>query len=883
MGFKPGFLAAAITALMLAACDGDDGRNGTNGVDGVDGSNGAPGMDGAPGSDGSNGVNSLVIQTSLPRGSEACFYGGIQIDSGLDTNNDGALTAEDGDIETSFVCGSTPADTFNRNFNRIATFAACDQEEIGCFEDNEAAAEIVAASTDGMTLIYTGAVEIDDPEAEFGALGFIDITNPSNPVGNGLLPLSGEPTSVAVAGDYALAGVNTSADFINTSGSLEVVDIATQSIVASLDLGGQPDSVAVSPSGNYAVVVIENERDEDLGDGFPPQAPAGFLVVVDLTGEPTEWTTRTVDLTGLDGVEFPGDPEPEYVDINDDDIAVVTLQENNAIVLVDLANTEAPIVNSFSVGSVDLEQIDNDNDGVISLTESATGLLRQPDGVTWLSSELFVTANEGDLDTRDGRDLAPEDGGRSFTVFNTNGDVVFEAGNQLDHLATRFGHFPDERADDAGNEPENAEFGVFGNERFLFVNSERSSLIFVYDVADFANPVFKQALPAVTEPEGVLAIPSRNLLVAASEEDDRGAFRGGINVYRYATAQPQYPTIHSTERLDGTPIPWGAMSGLAEDLLNPNVLYAVEDSFYNRNRIFKLDISHTPALLAEEINIVDTNGVFAAIDTVVLDDASVDDDDASRVDVFDEADLAALINDDNTVNIDPEGVAVANDGGFWVVSEGSGTVGDSGRPVNSLNFLIKTDANGVIENVATLPADLNAVQRRFGFEGVAVDSDGIVYVTFQREWDGEDMVRIGAYDPTAEADPWQFFFYPLDAVESPNGGWVGLSDIAALGGGQFLILERDNQGGPDAAIKRIYLIDVFGDVDPFTGELGKLLVRDLIGDLAQPNGQIPEKVEGLALTNNGDVWIVNDNDGVDDNSGETQLLNLGTIFLPQSF
>ena len=47
-----------------------------------------------------------------------------------------------------------------------------------------------------------------------------------------------------------------------------------------------------------------------------------------------------------------------------------------------------------------------------------------------------------------------------------------------------------------GNEPENAEFAVFGSERYLFVNSERSSVVFVYDVADFTKPVFKQLLPA---------------------------------------------------------------------------------------------------------------------------------------------------------------------------------------------------------------------------------------------------------------------------------------------------------------------------------------------------------------------------------------------------
>jgi hypothetical protein len=28
---------------------------------------------------------------------------------------------------------------------------------------------------------------------------------------------------------------------------------------------------------------------------------------------------------------------------------------------------------------------------------------------------------------------------------------------------------------------------------------------------------------------------------------------------------------------------------------------------------------------------------------------------------------------------------------------------------------------------------------------------------------------------------------------------------------------------------------------------------------------------------NGDVYIINDNDGIDDNSGETQLLNVGKL------
>lgn len=131
-----------------------------------------------------------------------------------------------------------------------------------------------------------------------------------------------------------------------------------------------------------------------------------------------------------------------------------------------------------------------------------------------------------------------------------------------------------------------------------------------------------------------------------------------------------------------------------------------------------------------------------------------------------------MINDDNTVNLDPEGIAVASDGGFWIASEGAGTVGDAERPVKSHNLVLKLSAAGTIERVITLPDSLNAVQLRFGVEGIA-KSDGKLVVAFQRAWNGESNPRLGIYD--LDINTWSFVFYPLDAVESPNGGWVGLS------------------------------------------------------------------------------------------------------------
>ena len=825
----PNLLAlVTVPPLLITACDGDDGA------------------------DGANGLNSLVSQSFVAAGDGNCFAGGTRVDSGLDDNGNGFLSEDEID-ETSYICNQTELNE-SSNFVRIASFPVCLQLDANCNTDTETAAEIAAASGDGMTLIYT-----DSP---LNSLGFIDITDPENPAPAGTISLSGEPTSVAVARDVALVGINNSISFTDVAGELAVIDINSQNLVTRFDLGGQPDSVAVSPDGTYAAVVIANERDEDLGDGAPPQAPGGRIIVVSLTGDPSTWSTTSVNLAGIADL-YPDDPEPEYVDINNNNVAVVSLQENNHIALVDLPT--ASLNNDFSAGATTLNQIDTEEEdpALISLTSTQTDILREPDGVSWINNQYFVTADEGDLDG----------GSRGFTVFNLQGEVVWEAGNTLDHLAVRYGHYPDARSGNKGNEPENAEVGIFGSERYLFVNSERSSLVFIYDVADPKQPLLKQVLPAAAGPEGALAISFRDLLVVASEEDSRGdKLRSAVNIYQYQTGEASYPTLISSERSDGTPIPWGALSGLSADTDNNGILYAIEDSFYQQNRIFTIATTESPARLIAEITIRDSNDIFAGFNAVALADATVSEDDPSRIAVFDEADLSAMINPDKSINIDPEGIAKASDGGFWVASEGSGTIGDDSRPLNSLNFIFKTDSSGVIENVITLPEEVNAKQIRFGFEGIA-EYDGSAYVAFQRVWADDENVRIGIYNVAANS--WRFLFYPLDTPESANGGWVGLSDITSLGKGQFLVLERDNQGGPDAAIKRLYRIDTSGLAD--NSVVTKTLVRDLMADLAEAGGLTPEKIEGSAVMANGDVYIINDNDGVDDNSGETQLINLGDI------
>jgi hypothetical protein len=203
----------------------------------------------------------------------------------------------------------------------------------------------------------------------------------------------------------------------------------------------------------------------------------------------------------------------------------------------------------------------------------------------------------------------------------------------------------------------------------------------------------------------------------------------------------------------------------------------------------------------------------------------------------------------------------------------------------SANLLVEVAVDGTVLNQIPLPAEVNALQRRFGFEGVAsVGSDVAeqVYVAIQREWvdDPAGQVRIGRYVPAT--GEWTFFYYPLDAPASPNGGWVGLSEIVALNETTFAVIERDNQGGPDAVIKRIYTFSIDGLTPQPQGGIfpvvAKTLVRDLMPDLTADHGLVLEKVEGLTVLADGMTWIVTDNDGVDNSSGETQLINLGPIF-----
>jgi hypothetical protein len=60
--------------------------------------------------------------------------------------------------------------------------------------------------------------------------------------------------------------------------------------------------------------------------------------------------------------------------------------------------------------------------------------------------------------------------------------------------------------------------------------------------------------------------------------------------------------------------------------------------------------------------------------------------------------------------------------------------------------------------------------------------------------------------------------------------------------------------------------------------LSKALAHDVLPNLKAGNGWVLDKLEGTAISKSGRVLVVTDNDGVDDSTGETRLIDLGKLF-----
>ena len=708
------------------------------------------------------------------------------------------------------LCAASSAGA--QSFHRIESFPVLQNLPEGVDQTTETSPEIIAATEDGQTLVYS-----DSP---LGAIGFVDISDPREAKPLGVVKLDGEPTAVSIVGGTVFVGLNTSESYTEPSGALIAIDLENREEIARCDVYGQPDSVAAAKDGAFVAVAVENERDEDLGDGEVPQLPGGHVAIVPLNDGVADCTSVIIaDLTGLAEIA-PEDPEPEFVDVNSQGEIVVTLQENNHIVVLD---SEGGVISHFSAGAVDLANVDLEEERALTFDGAQPGRLREPDAVQWLDDARLAIANEGDMNG----------GSRGFTIFSKSGEELFESGLQLEYAAALAGHYPEKRSGNKGVEPEGMEVGVFNGETYVFVLLERSSLVGVYKDTG-ADPEFIQLLPSGVGPEGAVAIPSRGLLVTANEADlieDKGA-RAHVMIYEWTDAAPVYPTIESVMDENGRPIGWGALSGLAAHPTEAGTLYAVNDSFYSAQpAIFEIDATQTPAKITRRI-LVTRDGAAAE-------------------------------------KLDLEGVVADGEGGFWLASEGR-----TDREIP--HGLYHVNAEGEIVETVAFPEALLAVEKRFGAEGVTL-VDGVLWIAIQREWEDDEDGFVKLLSYAIESEEWGAVRYPL---EPKGAGWMGLSEITVHGDYAYIV-ERDNQIGAAAVVKRLYRV-ALSELQPAAlgGDLpvvSKELVRDFIPDLLALNGYVVDKIEGFAIDSSGEGFAVTDNDGVDDSSGETYFFSIGAV------
>ncbi|WOI57927.1 esterase-like activity of phytase family protein [Palleronia sp. LCG004] len=703
-------------------------------------------------------------------------------------------------ISSAFICLAAPVLAEEMNFNRIASFRVADN-----LPDSEnTSAEIIDVTEDGMTLVYT-----DSPG---GSIGFIDITEPANPSAAGVFMPEGEPTSVAVIGGHALAGVNTSESYTDPSGYLVEIDVASREEIGRCELPGQPDSVGIAPDGSFLAVAIENERDEDLGDGRVGQLPAGSVFMVDLDDDGLIEcdTARVADVTGLADIA-PEDPEPEFVSINGENEVVVTLQENNHIVVL---SSDGEVIDHFSAGKVTLENVDTAEEGALVFQDTIT-VAREPDSITWIDDTHFAMANEGDMDG----------GSRGWTIFSQDGEVVYDAGMSFENAIIEVGHYPEGRSGNKGVEPESVTFDVFDGTPFVFVGAERASIVGVYDITDPANPELRQLLPSGIGPEGYVTIPERNLLISANETDDAGA-RAHVMIFEYQEAAAVYPHLTSAgmDELTG----WGAISG--QVMAADGTIYAVSDSFYGMQpTIFHIDVSEAPARIVDAIRVT-REGAPAQL-------------------------------------MDMEGIALDGEGGFWIASEGR-----SDRLVPHAIYHVGGD--GAIEDYITLPEALSAVEVRYGFEGIT-RVDDMLYVAVQREWrdDPENHAKVLGYN--LETEEWSVIHYPLTEPTTGWVGLseiVAHGDHVYFVERD----NQHDTRAVTKVITRVPMsaMEDMVDLGETPAVLDPELVVDLLPHLRSTGGYVLDKVEGLTIAEDGTMWVSTDNDGVDDHSGETMFFSI---------
>lgn len=320
---------------------------------------------------------------------------------------------------------------------------------------------------------------------------------------------------------------------------------------------GEPnDDYTIDPYGTISVIPVDGDisalTDADvISIGFADFEIGGAR------RSQFDTDTRIFGPTAGDPDAVQKNLEPEYITVTaDSQTAYVTLQENNAIARINLQTSSVEWVRSLGLKNHLLagNGLDaSDRDNAINIATWPVYGMYQPDAIAsyTVGNQLYlVTVNEGDarsyigfneevrlgsnsyqldptefpnatalkantalgrltvsnasgdLDNDGQFDQIHVFGARSFSIWNGNGELVFDSGDQIERIvATTYPEFFnsnnaennfDSRSDNKGPEPEGLTLGVIGGRTYAFVGLERQGGAMIFDVSTPDRPTFVQ-------------------------------------------------------------------------------------------------------------------------------------------------------------------------------------------------------------------------------------------------------------------------------------------------------------------------------------------------------------------------------------------------------
>ena len=326
------------------------------------------------------------------------------------------------------------------------------------------------------TLDFTG---FNSMEAALEADGF-RVTGPGATLAEDV-----EPEYIAVSADSRTAFVA-----LQENNGIAVVDLATKTITGINPLGTKN----YSASGNG---IDPSDRDDAVNFRTVPSNIFGVYMPDAIDAFTTGGTTYVITANEGDGREY-------FYD------ATLTVCENNG--------------HDFDAEDGCLSFTDEDRLDDVVLDPTAFPNAAELQLETSFGRLKLMTTN-GDTDGDGDYDEIWSYGARSFSIWNEDGDRIFDSGNEIEREINSRGLYADGRSDDKGVEPEGVVVGQVNGRTIAFIGLERVDAVAVYDVTTPASSQFLTILETGDAPEGMVFISAqdsptgKSMLIVTCEDD----------------------------------------------------------------------------------------------------------------------------------------------------------------------------------------------------------------------------------------------------------------------------------------------------------------------------------------------------------------------------